>query len=135
MSTTATVTTIPNCDLCGALAYADCRIPAYSTWGNVCKVCFDRFKCTLGTGKGQEFILAASADALDSLKPVLTAGDMVTDRWMRAVDQAMRLYVGCDRADLEDFGIEFDFDAEFKAGTTPGQCAAKAIAVANKAGF
>ena len=128
-STTTIVTSLPVCDLCGSPAYADARIPAYSTWGNVCRPCFDRYECKLGLGLGQEFILAASATALD------VVGDPVTDRWMNAVDTAMTHFVGCDRSHLEDFGIDYDFDADFQAGISPGVSAAKAIAAAAKAGF
>lgn len=54
------VTSIPDCDICRARgkneeAYADAFIPTLSTWGNVCKPCFNEEGCQLGAGQGQEF--------------------------------------------------------------------------------
>jgi len=129
-STTTVVTSIPACNLCGSPAYADANIPG-DRWGYVCKTCFDGHGCSLGLGRGQ--VLLLELPSANALAP--TVGDMVTDRWMRAVDTAMAHFVGCTRADLEDFGITYDFDADFAAGMSPGVSAAKAIAAANKAGF
>lgn len=63
MSKKTQVTSIPDCDICKLLnlpahpAYADCYVPAYKTWGNVCKPHFKVNNCELGTGKGQELEL------------------------------------------------------------------------------
>jgi hypothetical protein len=63
MSNKTVVTSIPNCDICEVrrnpptLAWADCFIPSFGTWGNVCKQHFNTEGCQLGSGKGQEFEL------------------------------------------------------------------------------
>jgi hypothetical protein len=43
------------CDTCdNPVAYADASIPAHrGSWANVCRACFERFRCTLGVGRGQ----------------------------------------------------------------------------------
>lgn len=57
MSTTATVTTIPNCDLCkdkGVVspAYVDGRT-VWGPWAYMCRLCFAIYGTGLGTGSGQ----------------------------------------------------------------------------------
>lgn len=53
---------IPNCDVCTMAgeydipAYADAYVPAFNTWGNVCRRHFDENKCKLGTGSGQVLV-------------------------------------------------------------------------------
>jgi hypothetical protein len=63
MSTQVLVSTVPPCDLCSLdtstpppLAFADARIPSVGSWAYVCKPCFDRHGCTLGTGHGQALV-------------------------------------------------------------------------------
>lgn len=60
--TATEVTSIPPCDLHddGTAAYADARLPAYGSWGNLCKAHFDTHRCTLGLGNGQRFVLVLS---------------------------------------------------------------------------
>lgn len=60
MSTQVAVSQIPNCDVCAQKAntvpaYADAKLDI-GPWANVCKTHFDQFNCSLGTGRGQEFI-------------------------------------------------------------------------------
>ena len=106
-STTTHVTAIPVCDLCGSPdGYADCQVPAYSTWANVCQPCFKRFGCSLGTGRGQEFILGASAVALDA-KRFAT--------WMHEVDRSMDHFCGMTSSDIDDY----DYYSSFAQGETP----------------
>jgi hypothetical protein len=62
MSTRVVVAVIPDCDICkhGGVsrpAYADAKLNI-GPWANVCKVHFDTHRCSLGTGKGQELVLA-----------------------------------------------------------------------------
>jgi hypothetical protein len=51
------VTSLPNCDLCGSPAYADALLPSYGGWGSVCLDHFKQYGCTLGLGHGQGYIL------------------------------------------------------------------------------
>ena len=37
----------------------DARIPTIGSWVNLCRRCFDRFGCELGTGRGQKYVLCA----------------------------------------------------------------------------
>jgi len=58
---TATVTELPDCDLCKMEgrkepAEYDAKIPG-SSWANVCQEHFDKFGCSLGTGRGQKLVL------------------------------------------------------------------------------
>ena len=70
MSKKTIVSSIPDCDICilthnpPTKAYADCFIPGYHTWGNVCKMHFNSESCELGTGKGQVFELQDPTDKL-----------------------------------------------------------------------
>jgi len=48
---------LPKCDLCGKEAKYDVLIPRIGKWGNLCQICFDDEKCSLGLGKGQELIV------------------------------------------------------------------------------
>jgi hypothetical protein len=58
MSTQVLVTTVPPCDLDPdhGPAFADARIPSVGSWAYVCKRCFDRHECNLGTGHGQALV-------------------------------------------------------------------------------
>jgi hypothetical protein len=84
MSKKTVVTSIPDCDICQVVknpptkAHADCFIPSYSTWGNVCKQHFVTEGCELGTGKGQVFELQ------DPTKPELSQ----TERIKQALAEA-----------------------------------------------
>jgi hypothetical protein len=66
MRTTTTVAQLPTCDLCrlnnkNVPAYADARLVKLGgTWAYVCKEDFDTYGCELGTGKGQQFVVATS---------------------------------------------------------------------------
>jgi len=118
---------IPACNICHSEpAYADCLVPGYA-WSYVCHDCFREHHCGLGTGVGQQLILATSATALGD--------DPFTSRWMAAVDTAMKFYVGCDSAAMADFGIDLDWRQMFDEGISPGVAAAKAIVIANEMGF
>lgn len=57
MSKIAYLPEIPDCDLCGkgTKAYADANVRG--RWGYVCKDCFKKHGCSLGTGAGQELKL------------------------------------------------------------------------------
>ena len=60
---TTTLSERPKCDVCrlfeGAIkpAYADAYIPGHRQWGYVCKSHFDRYRCQLGMGKGQQILV------------------------------------------------------------------------------
>lgn len=59
MSRQVKVARIPNCDITThppRKAYADARLPHDGRWAYVCKPCFGRFGCSLGTGHGQELL-------------------------------------------------------------------------------
>lgn len=57
MSSEVKVAKIPICDIHrDRPAYADARLP-HGIWASVCKACFDRYCCSLGTGQGQEYVL------------------------------------------------------------------------------
>jgi hypothetical protein len=61
MGTSTKVAQIPTCDLCrlnnkNVPAYADARVPTLNIWAHVCKEDFDAYGCSLGTGKGQQFV-------------------------------------------------------------------------------
>jgi len=63
MSTQVTMTSIPDCDVCkhggkSEKAYADAKLDI-GPWAYVCRMHFRVHKCTLGTGRGQELILAS----------------------------------------------------------------------------
>jgi hypothetical protein len=61
MSDTATVATLPACDLCpegtGALAAYDART-VMGPWANLCEGHFQHYGVGLGTGRGQRLVIA-----------------------------------------------------------------------------
>lgn len=58
--TETTVRELPKCDFCDNTAVYDARIPFASCWANVCEECFKKYKCSLGLGKGQKYVLPTS---------------------------------------------------------------------------
>lgn len=61
MSTKVEMTTIPDCDVCKgegrqSPAYADAKL-CIGPWAYVCESHFTSFRCSLGTGRGQELVL------------------------------------------------------------------------------
>jgi hypothetical protein len=88
MSKKTVVTSLPDCDICQVvknpptIAHADCFIPSYGTWGNVCKQHFVTEGCSLGTGKGQVFELQepnhTPQSQTERIKEALATADLNT---------------------------------------------------------
>jgi hypothetical protein len=57
--TSVEVARIPPCDIDATHgdAYADAQVPGGSSWGYVCRACFDERGCALGLGRGQRLEL------------------------------------------------------------------------------
>lgn len=89
MSKETVVTSLPNCDICVVKrnppteAYADCYIPSYGTWGNVCHNHFHIEGCQLGTGVGQLFRIEAQTD-----KPPLSQTERIKQNLAEAFEDA-----------------------------------------------
>lgn len=105
MSAEVKVAAIPDCDVCkgagrqGVPAYADAKL-SIGRWANVCREHFDLYHCTLGTGRGQEFVLRQPAP-----KPEPTF-----DEWMRQVDRELGKRCGFAHSDLADFAYRDSYD-------------------------
>jgi len=64
MGTRAEVAVIPDCDVCKRAgqkvpAYADAKLRR-GPWAYLCRRHFHAYRCELGTGRGQELVLAVS---------------------------------------------------------------------------
>jgi hypothetical protein len=57
-NTTVTVTALPACDICGAVASYDAKT-SLGGWASLCKADFARYGVGLGLGKGQKLVVAA----------------------------------------------------------------------------
>jgi hypothetical protein len=148
MSNQVTVAVIPDCDIHKQRgqtvpAYADASLPPYGgSWGNVCKGCFTNCGCSLGTGRGQEFVLAAkeepplllspaanalrqNLEALDGGNPLCTAGlrtrriskrwGYTFEQWMAGVNAMCTAAISLDAEDMPDRNWHQDY-----SGLHPG---------------
>mgnify|MGYP003148669889 FL=1 len=70
MSQETVVSSIPSCAMPGcqnSKAYADAAVPSYgNSWAFVCRGCFNKYGCRLGTGKGQKLILSNPPSTFNS---------------------------------------------------------------------
>jgi hypothetical protein len=56
MSIYAKVLRFPKCDFCDNIAVYDANVPKMG-WANVCSNHFNKYRCSLGTGKGQQLVV------------------------------------------------------------------------------
>lgn len=70
MGNNVIVSAKPPCDLCGAEASYDARIPRQGIWANLCEKHFKSNGCRLGTGYGQQLILKEVKDGNEELQAV-----------------------------------------------------------------
>jgi hypothetical protein len=47
---------LPKCDICGEEALYDARL-SIGSWANVCSDHFNLYECSLGVGRGQQYVL------------------------------------------------------------------------------
>jgi hypothetical protein len=60
VSSTATMTYLPQCDFCGSKAEYDGKT-GFGPWASMCKTHFSMLGIGLGTGKGQKLVLKKGA--------------------------------------------------------------------------
>jgi hypothetical protein len=51
------------CQMCDSMItteFFDCYVPRARCWGVICPACFELFRCRLGKGKGQRYVLVGT---------------------------------------------------------------------------
>jgi len=120
MSDKVRVASLPNCDLCAqngvqTPAWADGRT-LMGQWANMCKIHFATYGVGLGTGRGQQLVLAEA-------KPVDILKVDTYEAWMRKVNRVLAGRVGLTADDLEDFDSWSCYDS----GMTPEEGAEECL--------